>query len=110
MFTKNGLGHLMKQAQQMQDKMSKIKKEITALEVTGESGAGLVKITIDGAHHCKKVEFDSSIILKDDKEMLEDLTAAAFNDAERKISEAHKEKMTTISSGVDLPNEFNFPI
>lgn len=109
MFTKNGLGNLMKQAQQMQEKISKIKQEITDMEVTGEAGAGLVKVTINGAHNCKRVEVDPSL-LKDDKEMLEDLAAAAFNDAERRISEAHKEKMASISTGVDLPPEFTLPL
>ncbi|MCW5196384.1 YbaB/EbfC family nucleoid-associated protein [Buchnera aphidicola (Pemphigus obesinymphae)] len=109
MFTKNGLGNLMQQAQKMQEKMAKIKKEITNMEVTGEAGAGLVKVTINGAHNCKKVEVDPCL-LKDNKEMLEDLTAAAFNDAERRISEAHKQKMASISTGVNLPPEFNLPL
>ncbi|CAL4324684.1 YbaB/EbfC family nucleoid-associated protein [Buchnera aphidicola] len=109
MFTKNGLGNLMQQAQKMQEKMAKIKKEITNMEVTGEAGAGLVKVTINGAHNCKKVEVDPCL-LKDNKEILEDLTAAAFNDAERRISEAHKKKMASISTGVNLPPEFNLPL
>ena len=77
MFGKGGLGNLMKQAQQMQDKMAKVQEEIAALEVTGESGAGLVKVTINGAHNCRRVEIDPSL-LEDDKDMLEDLVAAAF--------------------------------
>ncbi|STU67479.1 Recombination protein RecR [Klebsiella pneumoniae] len=77
---KGGLGNLMKQAQQMQEKMQKMQEEIAQLEVTGESGAGLVKVTINGAHNCRRVEIDPSL-LEDDKEMLEDLVAAAFNDA-----------------------------
>ncbi|HMI76775.1 MAG TPA: YbaB/EbfC family nucleoid-associated protein [Buchnera sp. (in: enterobacteria)] len=109
MFTKNGLGNLMQQAQKMQEKISKIKQEIINMEVTGESGAGLVKVTINGAHHCKRVDIDLSLI-KDDKEILEDLTAAAFNDAERKITEVHKKKMASISTGVDLPTDFNLPL
>ena len=74
---KGGLGGLMKQAQQMQEKMQKMQEEIAQLEVTGESGAGLVKVTINGAHNCRRVEIDPSL-LEDDKEMLEDLVAAAF--------------------------------
>lgn len=109
MFTKNGLGNLMQQAQKMQEKIAKIKKEITNMEVTGEAGAGLVKVTINGAHNCKKVEVDPCL-LKDSKEMLEDLIAAAFNDAERRIAEAHKQKMASISTGVNLPPEFNLPL
>ncbi len=83
---KGGLGNLMKQAQQMQEKMQKMQEEIAQLEVTGESGAGLVKVTINGAHNCRRVEIDPSL-LEDDKEMLEDLVAAAFNDAARRIEE-----------------------
>ena len=75
MFGKGGLGGLMKQAQQMQEKMQKMQEEIAQLEVTGESGAGLVKITINGAHNCRRIEIDPSL-MEDDKEMLEDLIAA----------------------------------
>lgn len=91
MFGKGGLGNLMKQAQQMQDKMAKVQEEIAQLEVTGESGAGLVKVTINGAHNCRRIEIDPSL-MEDDKEMLEDLIAAAFNDAARRIEETQKEK------------------
>ena len=83
MFGKGGLGGLMKQAQQMQEKMQKMQEEIAQLEVTGESGAGLVKITVNGAHNCRRVEIDPSL-MEDDKEMLEDLIAAAYNDAVRR--------------------------
>ncbi|CAL4324962.1 YbaB/EbfC family nucleoid-associated protein [Buchnera aphidicola] len=108
MFTKGGLGNLMKQAQEMQDKVAKIQSEISKMEVTGESGAGLVKITINGAHNCSRVELDPSL-LTEDKDMLEDLTAAAFNDATRKIAEAQKKKMSSISTGMQLPPGFNIP-
>ena len=91
MFGKGGLGGLMKQAQQMQEKMQKMQEEIAQLEVTGESGAGLVKITINGAHNCRRIEIDPSL-MEDDKEMLEDLIAAAFNDAVRRAEELQKEK------------------
>lgn len=101
MFGKGGLGNLMKQAQQMQEKMQKMQEEIAQLEVTGESGAGLVKVTINGAHNCRRVEIDPSL-LEDDKEMLEDLVAAAFNDAARRIEETQKEKMASVSSGMQL--------
>jgi len=110
MFTKNGLGNLMKQAQQMQDKMAKIQEEIANMEVTGEAGAGLVKVTINGAHNCRRVEVDPSLLHNDDKDMLEDLAAAAFNDAARRISEVQKKKMSSISTGVPLPNGFNIPV
>ncbi|GAA58059.1 DNA polymerase III subunit tau, partial [Clonorchis sinensis] len=101
----SGLGNLMKQAQQMQEKMQKMQEEIAQLEVTGESGAGLVKVTINGAHNCRRVEIDPSL-LEDDKEMLEDLVAAAFNDAARRIEETQKEKMASVSSGMQLPPGF----
>ena len=77
MFGKGGLGGLMKQAQQMQERMQKMQEEIAQMEVTGESGAGLVKVTVNGAHSCRRVEIDPSL-LEDDKDMLEDLVAAAF--------------------------------
>ena len=105
---KGGLGGLMKQAQQMQEKMQKMQEEIAQLEVTGESGAGLVKVTINGAHNCRRVEIDPSL-LEDDKEMLEDLVAAAFNDAARRIDETQKEKMASVSSGMQLPPGFKLP-
>ncbi|MGR2859610.1 YbaB/EbfC family nucleoid-associated protein [Erwinia amylovora] len=108
MFGKAGLGNLMKQAQQMQDKMAQVQEEIAAMEVTGESGAGLVKVTINGSHSCRRVEVDPSL-LEDDKDMLEDLVAAAFNDAARRIAEARKEKMATVSNGMSLPPGFKMP-
>ena len=107
-FGKGGLGNLMKQAQQMQDKLAKVQEEIAALEVTGDSGAGLVKVTINGAHNCRRVEVDPSL-LEDDKDMLEDLIAAAFNDAARRIDETQKEKMASVSSGMQLPPGFKMP-
>ncbi|MGE9551809.1 YbaB/EbfC family nucleoid-associated protein [Erwinia amylovora] len=108
MFGKGGLGNLMKQAQQMQDKMAQVQEEIAAMEVTGESGAGLVKVTINGAHNCRRVEVDPSL-LEDDKDMLEDLVAAAFNDAARRVAEAQKDKMAAVSGGMQLPPGFKMP-
>ncbi|WP_034912843.1 MULTISPECIES: YbaB/EbfC family nucleoid-associated protein [Erwinia] len=108
MFGKGGLGNLMKQAQQMQDKMAQVQEEIAALEVTGESGAGMVKVTINGAHNCRRVEIDPSL-MEDDKEMLEDLVAAAFNDAARRIAEEQKDKMAAVSNGMQLPPGFKMP-
>lgn len=95
MFDKNNLSALMKQAQQMQDKMNKIQVEIADLEVTGNSGAGLVQVTINGIYNCRSVKLSSSLI-SDDKEVLEDLIAAAFNDAVRRISDIQKEKMQSV--------------
>ncbi|NJD00882.1 YbaB/EbfC family nucleoid-associated protein [Candidatus Erwinia dacicola] len=108
MFSKTGLGNLMKQAQQMQDKMAQVQEDIAAMEVTGESGAGMVKVTINGAHSCRRVEVDPSL-LEDDKNMLEDLIAAAFNDAARRVAETQKEKMAVVSSGMSLPPSFKMP-
>ena len=108
MFGKGGLGGLMKQAQQMQEKMQKMQEEIAQLEVTGESGAGLVKITINGAHNCRRIEIDPSL-MEDDKEMLEDLIAAAFNDAVRRAEELQKEKMASVTAGMPLPPGMKLP-
>ena len=101
MFGKGGLGGLMKQAQQMQE-------EIAQLEVTGESGAGLVKVTINGAHNCRRIEIDPSL-MEDDKEMVEDLVAAAFNDAVRRAEELQKEKMASVTAGLNLPAGMKLP-
>ena len=108
MFGKGGLGGLMKQAQQMQEKMQKMQEEIAQLEVTGESGAGLVKITINGAHNCRRIDIEPSL-MEDDKEMLEDLIAAAFNDAVRRAEELQKEKMASVTAGMPLPPGMKFP-
>ena len=108
MFGKGGLGGLMKQAQQMQEKMQKMQEEIAQLEVTGESGAGLVKITVNGAHNCRRVEIDPSL-MEDDKEMLEELIEAAYNDAVRRAEELQKEKMASVTAGMSLPPGFKMP-
>lgn len=108
MFGKGGMGNLMKQAQQMQERMKQMQEEIAQLEVTGESGAGMVKVTINGAHNCRRVEIDPSL-LEDDKDMLEDLIAAAFNDAARRVAETQQEKMAAVSSGMQLPPGFKMP-
>jgi DNA-binding YbaB/EbfC family protein len=109
MFGKGGLGNLMKQAQQMQEKMQQAQEEIAKMEVTGESGAGMVKVTINGAYNCRRVEIDPTLLADDDKDMLEDLVAAAFNDAARRIGESQKEKMASVSGGMQLPPGFKMP-
>lgn len=106
---KGGLGNIMKQAQQMQARMQKVQEEIAQMEVTGESGAGLVKVTVNGAHNCRRVEIDPSLIADDDKDMLEDLIAAAFNDASRRLEVAQKEKMAQVTGGMQLPPGFKMP-
>lgn len=106
---KGGMGNLMKQAQQMQDRMQKVQEEIANTEVTGESGAGLVKVTITGSHSVRRVEIDPSLMEEDEKDMLEDLIAAAFNDASRRIEETQKEKMAGVTGGMNLPAGFKLP-
>ena len=91
MFGKGGMGNLMKQAQMMQERMQKMQEEVAKMEVTGESGAGMVKITITGSHNVRRVSIDPSL-MDDDQEMLEDLIAAAFNDAVRRAEEQNKAK------------------
>jgi len=106
MFNKAGMGDLMKKAQEMQDNMKKAQAEIANTEVVGESGAGLVKITLLGNHNVRKVDIDDSL-MEDDKEMLEDLIAAAMNDAVRRVEEVNKSKMS--GCGMDLPAGFKMP-
>ncbi|PSW07505.1 YbaB/EbfC family nucleoid-associated protein [Photobacterium lipolyticum] len=108
MFGKGGMGNMMKQAQQMQERMQKMQEEIANMEVTGESGAGLVKVTITGSHSVRRVELDDSL-MEDDKDMLEDLIAAAFNDAARRVEDAQKEKMAGVTGGMNLPAGFKMP-
>lgn len=102
------MGNMMKQAQMMQERLQKVQEEIANLEVTGESGAGMVKITITGSHEVRRVSIDDQL-LSDDKEILEDLLAAAYNDAHRRIEEASKEKMSSITAGVNLPPGMKLP-
>ena len=108
MFSKAGMGDLMKKAQEMQENMQKAQAEIANTQVIGESGAGLVKITLLGNHNVRKVEIDSSL-MEDDKEMLEDLIAAAMNDAVRRVEEVNKSKMGGLTGGMNLPDGFKMP-
>ena len=108
MFGKGGMGNLMKKAQEMQDKMKDLQEEISKIEVVGESGGGLVKVTTNGKHQVLKVQIDPSL-LQDDQDMLEDLIAAACNDSTRKIQETHQDKMSNITGGLDLPPDFKMP-
>lgn len=108
MFGKGGMGNLMKQAQQMQERMQKMQEEMANMEVTGESGAGLVKITLTGSHNVRRIDIDESL-MQDEKEMLEDLIAAAFNDAVRRIEETQKERMATVTGGMQMPPGFKMP-
>ncbi|MBV0932925.1 YbaB/EbfC family nucleoid-associated protein [Marinobacterium weihaiense] len=105
---KGGMGNLMKQAQKMQEDMQKAQEEIQRAEVTGESGAGLVSITMNGRHDVKAVSIDDSL-MEEDKEILEDLIAAAVNDAVRKVEQNTQEKMSKITSGMGMPPGFKMP-
>ena len=104
---KGGLAGLMKQAQMMQDNMKKAQDQLAQTEVEGLSGAGMVKIVMTCAHDVRRVSIDPSVL--DDKEMLEDLLAAAFNDAVRRGEELSKEKMAGFTSGLNLPAGFKLP-
>lgn len=105
---KGGIGNLMKQAQQMQANMQKAQEEIAAMEVTGESGGGMVKVTINGKHEAKRVQIDPSVPM-DDREMIEDLVAAAFNDAAHRLEAMTQEKMSGLMGGMNLPPGLKLP-
>lgn len=98
---KGGLGNLMKQAQQMQENMKKMQDQLANIEVLGESGAGMVKITMTCKYDVRRVQIDPSVM--DDREMLEDLVAAAVNDAARRVESTTQEKMAAITAGLPLP-------
>lgn len=102
------INDIMKQAQQMQEKMQKMQEEVLSLQVTGESGAGLVKVCMTGRHDVKKISLDDSL-LKEDKEILEDLVAAAVNDAVRRVEAMTQEKMAKVTGGLQLPPGFKMP-
>jgi len=103
-----GLGGLMKQAQEMQEKMQKAQEEVANLEVEGQSGAGLVKVVMTGRHDVKSVAI-SDDLMQEDKEILEDLIAAAINDAVRRVESSVQEKMSNVTAGIPLPPGFKMP-
>ena len=105
---KGGIAGLMKQAQQMQENMKKAQEQLAQLEVEGQSGAGMVKVTMAGSHSVRRIEIDPSL-MEDDKEMLEDLVAAAVNDAVRRVEEQNKAKMGELTGGMQLPPGFKMP-
>ncbi len=105
---KGGLGNLMKQAQAMQKNMQKAKEELANMEVTGSAGGGLVTVIMTGKHDIKKVNIEDSVF-SDDKDMLEDLLAAAVNDAVRNIEKQTEEKFSGMTEGLDLPGGFKMP-
>ena len=104
---KGGLAGLMKQAQAMQDNMKKAQEQLDQLEVEGQSGAGMVKVVMTCAHDVRRVAIDPSVM--DDREMLEDLVAAAVNDAVRRGEELSKEKMSGFTAGLNLPPGLKLP-
>ena len=105
---KNQLAGLMKQAQQMQDNMKRAQDELALMEVEGQSGAGLVKVTMTCKHDVKRIAIDPSL-LADDKDMLEDMVAAAFNDGVRRAEAVSSEKMGKLTAGMPMPPGMKFP-
>lgn len=99
---KGGLGNIMKQAQKMQENLQKAQAEIAALEIVGEAGGGLVSVTVTGRYEVQRLHIDASLV-GDDKDMLEDLVAAAFNDAVHKVERTTQEKMSGLTAGMGLP-------
>jgi DNA-binding YbaB/EbfC family protein len=105
---KGGLGNLMKQAQKMQEELQRTQERLAQEEETGESGGGMVKVTMNGRHEVKRVEIDPSL-MGDDREMLEDLVAAAFNAAAQRIAEKMQENMANLTAGMPLPPGLKLP-
>ena len=105
---RGGLGDIMKKAQKMQADMQKAQEQLAKEEVTGESGGGLVKVVMNGKHEARRVEIDASL-MADDKEMLEDLVAAAINDAAKKVEAKTQANMAQVTAGLPLPPGFKLP-
>ncbi len=105
---KNPLASLMQQAQQMQENLKRAQEEIAVTEVTGESGGGLVKLVMNGKREVLKLSIDDSLV-KEDRDMLEDLVAAAVNDAVRKVGKLKQEKLSSLTGSLELPGGFKMP-
>jgi DNA-binding YbaB/EbfC family protein len=105
---KGPMGNLMRQAQKMQEDMQKAQEELARAEVVGESGGGMVRVTMNGRHEVRRVEIDDSLV-GDDKEMLEDLIAAACNDAVHRVDATAKERMAGLTAGLSLPPGMKLP-
>jgi DNA-binding YbaB/EbfC family protein len=105
---KAGLGNLLKQAQAMQENLRKAQEELAKMEVTGSSGGGMVNVIMTCKHDVRRVTIDPSL-LSDDKEVLEDLVAAAMNDAARKVEQTTQEKMSGLTAGLNLPGGLGLP-
>ena len=108
MFPKGGMGGMMKQAQQMQKKMAQIQSEIEQLKIEGKSGGGMVEVVVDGKKNLLSISLNPEI-LKEDKEMLEDLIVVAVNDGIKKVDSISKEKMASVTGGMNLPLDFKLP-
>jgi len=102
------IASLMQQAKKMQEQMQKAQEELAQMECTGEAGAGLVKVVMNGRHEVRNVELDPSL-LQEDKEIIEDLLAAATNDAVKKVAENNKNQLSGMTAGLNLPEGFKFP-
>lgn len=102
------LNELLQQAKKMQEQMQKAQEEAAKRSVTGESGAGLVKVELGGRYDARKIELNDEL-MKEDKGIIEDLIAAAFNDAVKKLEVENKEAMSSMTSGLKLPDGFKFP-
>ncbi len=105
---KGGIGNLMKQAQKLQQNMQRMQEEIANMEVTGEAGGGMVSVIMTGRHELRRVTIDPELF-KDDKEMVEDLVAAAVNDAVRKLERETQERMAAMTAGLPLPPGLKMP-
>ncbi len=105
---KNPLGNMMQQAQKMQEDFQKAQEELAEMEVNGESGGGLVKIVMTGKREVRNISIDDSLV-NDDRDMLEDLVAAAFNDGVRRVDKMKQEKMSSLTAGLQLPGGFKMP-
>lgn len=105
---KGGIGNLLKQAQKMQEELARTQERLAEEEVVGESGGGMVRVTMNGRHEVKRVEIDPSL-LGDDKEMLEDLVAAAFNAAAQRVAERIQQNMANLTAGMPLPPGLKLP-
>lgn len=105
---KGGLGNIMKQAQRVQEELQKAQQKLADEEVTGESGGGMVRVVMNGKHEVRRVEIDPSL-MEDDKEMLEDLMAAAVNDAVHRVADKMQESMSGLTAGLPLPPGMKLP-
>ena len=105
---KGAMGNMMKQAQKMQEDMQKAQEEIANMEVEGQAGGGMVKVVMNGRHELRRVNIDESL-MQDDKEMIEDLLAAAVNDAVRKVEQESSARMSSVTAGLNLPGGMKLP-